>query len=113
LLVASPDPGQELRTLLLKRPEERSLPLVAEGIRLWHEQKTAEPFRFKQDGEIWWSGFRRYDLGLDQRFWIGVLIPERNLVGENRRDRLALLLVSLVRARNRDADGLLPFPFVQ
>ena len=96
LLVPSPEPGQELRTLLLKRPEERSMPLVAESVRLWHEQKTVEPFRFKQDGEIWWSGFRRYDLGLDQRFWIGVLIPERNLVGENRRDRIALLLVSLL-----------------
>ena len=96
LLVPSLEPGQDLRSLLLKRPEERSMSLVSEGVRLWDEQKTMEPFRFKQGGEIWWCGFRRYDLGLDQRFWIGVLIPERSLVGENLRDRLALLLVTLV-----------------
>ena len=96
LLVPPMEQGQDLETLLLKHPEELGMSLVTESIRRWDAQPTLKPFRFRHDGEIWWGGFRRYDLGLDQKFWIGVLIPERNFVGENRRDRAVLLVVTLL-----------------
>jgi adenylate cyclase len=96
VLVPPSESGQELRSLLLKRPEDLSMPLLAESVRLWREQQSLEPFQFAHKGERWWCGFRRYDLGPEQKFWIGVLIPERNLVGESRRNRLALLLVTLL-----------------
>jgi adenylate cyclase len=96
LLVPPSESGRELRDLLLKRPEDLSMPLVTESIRLWRERQTVEPFQFAYKDETWWCGFQRYDLGAEQNFWIGVLIPEQNLLGENRRDRLALLLVTLL-----------------
>jgi len=96
LLVPPSDSGQELRSLLLKRPEDLSMPLVSESVHHWRERQSLEPFQFAKEGETWWCGFQRYDLGPEQKFWIGVLIPERDLVGEVQRDRIALLLVTLL-----------------
>ena len=93
-LVPPSDPARALGDLLLKRPEDVSAPVVAESVRLWRERKDAEPFQFKHQRETWWCGFQRYNLGPDQTFWIGVVVPERNLVGETQNYRIALLLVT-------------------
>ena len=95
-LVPPSDPAKELGDLLLKRPEEASVPIVAESVRRWRERNDGRPFQFKHEGESWWCGFRRYDLGPDQAFWIGVVVPERNLVGETQNYRIALLLVTML-----------------
>ena len=96
MLVPPFEPGRESRDFLLKRPEELSIPLITEGVRLWREQQTAEPFQFTLNDETWWCGFERYNLGPEQSFWIAVLVPAQNLVGVDHRDRLALLLVTLL-----------------
>ena len=95
-LVPPSEPGRKLGDLLLKRPEEISDPIVAESVRLWQERRGSEPFEFKYKDEKWWSGFQRYDLGPTQTFWIGVVVPERNLVGTTENYRLALLLVTII-----------------
>ncbi len=95
-LVPPSEPGRELGDLLLKRPEEISNPIVAECVKLWRERQATEPFQFKYKEEIWWGGFQRYDLGPTQRFWIGVVVPERNLVGATENYRVALLLVTII-----------------
>jgi adenylate cyclase len=96
MLVPPFEPGRESRDFLLKRPEELPIPLITESVRLWHQQQTAESFQFKLDDETWWGGFDRYDLGPEQSLWIAVLIPAQNLNGADKRDRLALLLVTLL-----------------
>jgi adenylate cyclase len=95
-LVPPLDSAKELGDLLLKRPEEVSVPIVAESVTRWRERKDGKPFQFKHQGESWWCGFRRYDLGPDQVFWIGVVVPERSLVGETHNYRMALLLVTML-----------------
>ncbi len=96
VLVPPSGSGQELHGLLLKRPEDLSMPLLAEGVRLWRDRQDLAPFQFAHEDETWWCGIRRYDLGPEEKFWIGVLIPERDLLGESLRDQLALLLVTLL-----------------
>ena len=83
MLVPPFEPGRESRDFLLKRPEELSIPLITEGVRLWRERQTAEPFQFTLNDETWWCGFARYDLGPEQSFWIAVLVPAQSLVGVN------------------------------
>lgn len=95
-LIPPSDPSKQLGDLLLKRPEDVSIPIVIESVRLWRGRKDAEPFQFKHQGETWWGGFQRYDMGPDQTFWIGVVVPERNLVGETQSYRIALLVVTML-----------------
>ena len=82
---------EELKRLLLQRPEDLGLALVKESILLWRERQAVEPFRFSYDGEAWWGRFKKYDLSPERRFWIAVLVPERELLGETRREFLPLL----------------------
>ena len=42
VLVPPFESGQELRSLLLKRPEDISMPLLAESVRLWRERQALE-----------------------------------------------------------------------
>ena len=43
-----------------------------------------------------WCGFRRYDLGPDQTFWIGVMVPGAHTGRGDVELRLAVLLVTMV-----------------
>lgn len=95
-LVPPSDPSRQLGDLILKRPEEVSIPIVAESVRRWRDGKSAKPFQFEHEDETWWCGFRRYDLGPARTFWIGVVVPQRNLVGETQDYRVALLLVTII-----------------
>src|SRR5207245_2600845 len=88
--------GEELHGRLLKRAEDLALPLVTRSVRLWRGLPASGPFQFEHGGERWWCGFTPYAMDPERRFWIGVLIPESDLLGENRRDRLALLFLTLL-----------------
>ena len=95
LLVPPSGVGEDTASLLLKRPEELGLPLIAESVRLRGEHPRGEPFQFQHNGEAWWCGFQPYQISPERRFWIGVLIPESDLLGDSRRDRFALLILTL------------------
>ena len=63
---------------LLQPVTEIGDPVAGGALRQWEARDRAPetPFRFVQDGPVWWSGFRSFDLGLDSRMWIGVVLPE-------------------------------------
>lgn len=94
LLVPPADVREGLHGLLLKPVEELEIPLVTESVRLWQEQPGLEPFQFTHEDENWWCGFRPYSIGQDQRFWIGVLVPQVDVLGDTQRDQEVLLLVT-------------------
>lgn len=96
LIVPPSGTTREVRDLLLQRPEDVGMPLVTEGIRQWRERQTPEPFKFEFKGEPWWGVFNPQVGAETRKFWIAVLIPERHLAGERRRDRYALLLVTVL-----------------
>ncbi len=96
LLVPPSGSGEELGNLLLRSAEDLEFPLVASSVRQWRENQATGPFQLEFGGETWWCGFEQYKIGSERIFWIGVLIPESDLLGERRRERNALLLLTLL-----------------
>jgi adenylate cyclase len=95
LLVPPAGTGRNLDELLLKPAEDWDLPLVASSVREWHGKPAMEPFQFEYGREKWWCGFENYQIGSERTFWIGVLIPESDLLGERRRERVALMWLTV------------------
>ncbi len=68
---------------------------VAAAVDRWIGRgKPEQAFRFSDDGDSWWGGFHAYTLG-ENTFWIGVVVPERDFLGEVARLRHVTLIVSL------------------
>jgi len=64
-------------------------PHVADAVATWQADHGGQPDRFRLalDGETWWAGFTPFEIGSGHRFWIGVLLPESDLIpaaSENR-----------------------------
>jgi len=64
-------------------------PHVADAVATWQADHGGQPDRFRLalDGETWWAGFTPFEVGSGHRFWIGVLLPESDLIpaaSENR-----------------------------
>jgi signal transduction histidine kinase len=57
-------------------------PYVAEAVATWQADHGGQPDRFRLalDGETWWAGFTPFEIGSGHRFWIGVLLPESDLI---------------------------------
>ena len=107
--------GQELRSLLLKRPEDLSMPLLAEeaapasgaSSNLWSPfslRTRAKGGGAVSDDTIW---------GQNRNFGLVSLFQSGILVGESRRNRLALLLVTLLALGVATFMALYPFAFLQ
>jgi signal transduction histidine kinase len=64
-------------------------PHVADAVATWQADHGGQPDRFRLalDGETWWAGFTPFEIGSGHRFWIGMLLPESDLIpaaSENR-----------------------------
>jgi two-component system, cell cycle sensor histidine kinase and response regulator CckA len=61
---------------------EAGSPNVAEAVAAWQANAGGQPDRFRLaiGGETWWAGFTPFEFGSRQRFWIGVLLPESDLI---------------------------------
>jgi signal transduction histidine kinase len=57
-------------------------PHVAAAVATWQADHGGRPDRFRLalDGETWWVGFTPFEIGSGHRFWIGVLLPESDLI---------------------------------
>ena len=57
-------------------------PYVAAAVATWQADHGGQPDRFRLalDGETWWAGFTPFEIGSGHRFWIGVLLPESDLI---------------------------------
>ncbi|GBC63727.1 ATP-binding protein [Desulfonema ishimotonii] len=64
---------------------------VAEAVNAWQGSgRPGESFTFKSDGQRWWGGFRPLSIGT-QNFWMGVLVPEKDLMPEMSKQRRLLI----------------------
>ena len=78
-------PAENLRT-----------PGVAPAVAAWEAVgRPQDAFRFRAGGEGWWGGFHAYTLG-ENTFWIAVIVPEADFLGDVIRQRNVTLAVSLV-----------------
>ncbi len=63
-------------------------PVVARAIQGWlsGERDSLDAVRFTSEGKSWWAGFQPLD-PQSKKLWIGVAIPENDLIGKIRRFR--------------------------
>ncbi len=54
------------------------------------------PFRFKVGSRVFWGGFERFGLGPDRGLWVGVSLPEDDLLATTRHDPVFILLLALL-----------------
>lgn len=93
---------------LLKHPEQLGSRFAMDATRAFDnvELHNAAPVRFVSDGQHWWGQGRFVQLSVDRPLWIGVLVPESDLLGEFNTMRLiiiAILLATLLGAIVRAA----------
>jgi len=89
----------------LPRVDEVGSPVLERAVRSWSGAgRPREAFAFDWDGRAWLGEIRAHPLSRNT-FWIGVVLPERDLLGGVRAQRAALLavvvlilLIGLVRA---------------
>jgi serine/threonine protein kinase len=66
------------RAAVLTPVQELGDPVTASAVTEWEERGRTENtrFRYVEQGQVWWAGYRRYELGVDRTLWIGVVLPE-------------------------------------
>ncbi|MCG8508268.1 MAG: SpoIIE family protein phosphatase, partial [Rhodospirillales bacterium] len=75
--------------------EELGMPALERSVASWEKSGRPEgAFSYKSNGEPWLAGFEPYRLGRNT-FWIGVALPERDLLAGGRGQRMVLLLIVL------------------
>jgi len=93
----------------LKPIAEAGFPNVAKAVAAWEADRPGQPdhFRLALDGEAWWAGFTPLTIGSQRRLWIGMLLPESDLIPAARAYQgliagvglLALLVAALLALR--------------
>jgi signal transduction histidine kinase len=73
-------------------------PRVADAVATWQADHGGQPdrFRLELDGETWWAGFTPFEIGSGHRFWIGVLLPESDLIPVASQNRWFIVGVGLL-----------------
>jgi serine phosphatase RsbU (regulator of sigma subunit) len=73
--------------------DELGVPALEDSVRAWSASgRPEEPFGFSSGGQAWLADLRPYPLG-QNTFWIGVALPEQDLLGGVRVQRIALLVI--------------------
>jgi signal transduction histidine kinase len=77
---------------------QSSSPHVADAVATWQADHGGQPDRFRLalDGETWWAGFTPFEIGSGRRFWIGVLLPESDLIPVASQNRWFIVGVGLL-----------------
>lgn len=82
---------------LLQPVEQSGIPELAACVEHWRTGHTNEtrPFRFQSQGRTWWAGIRPFPVSEEQALWLGVVIPESDVIGAARRERINILTMAL------------------
>ena len=86
---------------LLKSPKELGIPPVRAAMERFRKdgRRVRVPFEFESESEAWWGSVRWFRLGPDRRLGVVVVVPEADLLGEAKLQRLVIaLMASLVVA---------------
>jgi serine phosphatase RsbU (regulator of sigma subunit) len=79
----------------LPPPDSLKIPAVTRAMDAWRDRgRSSRPARFSSSGEKWWGGWRSFALG-ENTFWIGVVVPERDLSAGIRQQQVVLLAIVL------------------
>jgi len=72
----------DARVPSLRPPAESGFPSIALAVADWRTDRLGQsaPFRLALDGETWWAGFTPFEISSQRRLWIGILLPESDLI---------------------------------
>lgn len=84
----------ERQAAILAPAEEIGVAAVAELTRVGRTQEEESVFKFEADGETWWGGVRPFRLKGGPPLYIGVGVPEDDLLGDIHQQRLLILLLT-------------------
>jgi PAS domain S-box-containing protein len=91
--------GKEAAGLPLLQPiAQAGFPKVTSAVATWQTDRGGrlDRFRLALDGEAWWAGFTPFEFGARHRFWIGVLLPESDLVPAAHQYQVLIAAVGLL-----------------
>lgn len=81
---------------ILDKVSDLGVPLLHDAFREWKKRnRTEDIFPFQSQGEKWWAGFNPHRTDNQQRFWIGVLIPDEDLLPQVAQQRNMILAAVL------------------
>jgi two-component system, cell cycle sensor histidine kinase and response regulator CckA len=80
--VSRPEDHAGINVASLQPIAEAGFPSVTKAVAKWQADHGGRPDRFRLalDGEAWWAGFTLYEIGSHRRLWIGMLLPESDLI---------------------------------
>lgn len=90
--------NEEILTEKLLTPvEDIGIPELAPFIEGWRARQSDDVtlFQSKSGGQVWWAGFCPFPVNTDRALWIGVLIPESDLLTTARQNRMTILGIGL------------------
>jgi hypothetical protein len=88
--------AKDRASALYRRATNLQIPELTAAIEYWMNagEQSIDPHSFSVDGDRYWAGFVPFRLGAGQRFWIGVIVPEKDLLGAARRQNKLLLFTT-------------------
>jgi signal transduction histidine kinase/ActR/RegA family two-component response regulator len=91
--------GKNFAALSSLQPVAKAgFPSVAAAVAKWHEDHLgrSERFRLTLNGETWWAGFTPFEIGSQHRLWIGMLLPESDLIPGARQHEWLIAAVGML-----------------
>jgi len=94
---ADADGAEHWKQDLLKRPDELDDPVARDAARALPagEAGLGVATRFYSEGQAWWGVVEPFALASDRRLFIGIGIPEADLIGDLNRQRLWIAVLTL------------------
>jgi serine phosphatase RsbU (regulator of sigma subunit) len=81
-----------LKKYVLNSVDSFGVPEISMAVKEWETTgKEDSPFRFNYKNNDWWAGFHSFKLGIDNSFYIGVIVPEDDFMSEVNRTRTVIV----------------------
>ena len=88
-----------IRANLMRDASEVGAAPLTKAVKHWASQSggvvITGPYQFSVAQTTWWAGFQPFRLG-ERTFWIGVIVPEGDLLTDISRNRLVLFVIIVI-----------------
>ena len=86
-----------LRAAVLRPADSLGIEALSGALAEWGStnEGDAVPVKYRSGGEVWWAGFRPFALSPQRRLWIGVVIPQDDILGSTIRQRNTVVGITL------------------
>ncbi|MBK9389201.1 MAG: SpoIIE family protein phosphatase [Bacteroidetes bacterium] len=86
-----------LKKFVLYEYKDLNISELTEAVNKWKTgDNSGLPFSFELDGNTWWAGIHPFELGKNNLFYIGVVVPEDDFMSEVNRTRTVIVAAFLL-----------------